>query len=121
MSFEGFIKSRFATWILGIGLVFVMILAARVLVQKYRVDKEIAQLQSQVEKVKKDNEQLSNLIQYFNTPEYREKQAREKLNLKKDGEFVVGLPENSDQADSSQPKPESNFKKWLKYFFSNAS
>lgn len=119
MTWQDFLKSRLATWILGAILIFAMVAAAKILIQKYAVDKEIAKLQAQMEKIKKDNDQLSYLIQYFNTPDYQDKAAREKLNLKKDGEYVVGLPQNADSADSSQTSEEkaSNFAGWFNYFF----
>jgi len=117
MSWESFIKSRFATFILGAVLILVMLFAGRAVVQKYEVDKEIFKLQSEVDKVHKNNDQLSYLIKYFDTPEYQEKQAREKLNLKKDGEFVVVLPDNSQSAQSANSVPTSNTKLWFNYFF----
>src|SRR6185436_18688403 len=92
---QEFLKSRIATVALSGVLIFVMVITARIFVQKRVVDREIAKLQDQMERVKKDNEQLSSLIQYLNTTEYQERQAREKLNLKKDGEFVVVLPQGS--------------------------
>ena len=120
MTWNSFLKSRLATILLGTALVFVMITAAKTLIQKHRIDKEIRNLQDQVERIKKNNEQLTYLIKYFDTPEYQEKQAREKLNLRKDGEYVVVLPENNqgEVAGSSQGGHESNFKLWFNYFFS---
>jgi hypothetical protein len=56
----------------------------------------------------------------LNTPEYQEKQAREQLNLKKQGEFVVGLPSGDSSAtDASQPKKVSNARLWFDYFFNS--
>jgi cell division protein FtsB len=120
MDAKSFIKTRTATFLLSAVLVVVMFFTARILVQQHQVNGQIAKLQAQADKVKKDSDQLSYLIKYFNTSDYEEKQAREKLNLKKDGEFVVSLPDSS-LADASQSalKPESNFKQWVNYFFSN--
>ena len=119
MSWEAFIKSRFASWVLSGVLILVMLFAGRVIVRKYQVDKEIAKLQQQVDTIKKNNDQLSYLIQYFNTPDYQEKQAREKLNLKKDGENVVALPDTSGASDNQvEAQSVSNAKQWFNYFFS---
>ncbi len=120
MTWQDFIKSRGATWALMPLLIVILVLAARSLIQKRQIDKQIASLQAQSEKIKRDNEQLSGLIKYFNTPDYQEKQAREKLNLKKEGEFVVVLPNDQDVAAVTQPtetSTETNPKLWYKYFF----
>ena len=119
MEFQDFLKSRLATWLLGIAVVLILVAFARVSLQKYRIDKEIGKLEEQAQKIQKDNEQLSHLIKYFNTEYYQERQAREKFNLKKDGEFVVGLPEASEEAvaGASSDSPSSNIQKWFGYFF----
>ena len=102
-------------------LIFVMVITARIFSQKRQIDSQIRKLQQQADKIKKDNDQLSYLVKYLNTPEYQEKQAREKLNLRKDGEYVVVLPQKRDKKDLTQTvaEKESNFKKWFNYFFSN--
>lgn len=122
MSWQYFFKSRVASWVMSIALLFVMVFAAKILIQKYKVDKEIAKLEDQAQKIKKDNEQLSSLVQYFNTPEYQEKAARERLNLQKNGEIVVGLPSISETVAGAQTTAgnSSNYKKWFDYFFSKS-
>lgn len=119
MDFQDFLKSRVATWVLILGIILVLVGFGRVSLQKYKIDKEIGKLQEQANKIQKDNEQLSHLIKYFNTEDYQEKQAREKFNLKKEGEFVVGLPEGSTQDEDNilAESQLSNAKKWFSYFF----
>lgn len=121
MTFRSFLKSRIVTWLLTAVFVFVLIGFVRVYLQKRQIDQEIAKLQDQTNKIKKDNEQLSYLIKYYNTPQYQEKQAREKLNLKKDGEVVVGLPDSTETASQDQTttslSKSSNAKAWFNYFF----
>jgi cell division protein FtsB len=121
MTRQDFLKSKLATAGLSVVLIFVMILAAKILVQKRAVDKEIAKLENQVGKIKQDNDQLSSLIKYFNTPQYQEKQAREKLNLSKPGEIVVGLPQGDQiaSAQASTASKPSNYKLWFDYFFNH--
>lgn len=123
MSFKEFLKSKWSTIPLAIALFLVMIITARILVQKYQIDREIGKLQDQVNKIKNNNDQLSSLIKYFNTPDYQEKQAREKLNLKKDGEYVVVLPNSTENNPESLPvqnKP-SNLKLWYNYIFGGSN
>ncbi len=117
---QDFLKTKWATWILLAVLALGLFGFGRVYFQKHKIDQEIAKLQDRADKINKDNEQLSYLIQYFNTPEYQEKQAREKLNLKKEGEIVVGLPDSNEQNDnnlSASAQYSSNAKQWFNYFF----
>jgi cell division protein FtsB len=115
-----FLNSKIATLVLSVVLVLVMIMAAKILVQKRVIDNEVAKLQKQMDKAKQDNEQLSSLIQYLNTPEYKEKEAREKFNLAKEGEHVVVLPQGETAGASTQSNTETkpaNYKLWFNYFF----
>ncbi|MDP2918238.1 MAG: hypothetical protein Q8N68_01940, partial [bacterium] len=74
-------------------------------------------------------------IAYFSTDAFREKMARQKLNLQRPGETVVALPvkkegekiilgsednysESSENADDAENFL-ANGKKWWHYFFSN--
>ena len=101
-------------------LVFVMLITAKVLSQKHQIDSQIAKLQAEADKIKSNNEELGNLIKYLSTPEYQEKEAREKLNLQKEGEHVVVLPDSeavSGAQKALEQKKESNFKQWFNYFF----
>ena len=119
---QRFIRSKLATLVLIGILGLVMFGTAKILVQKRTIDREIAKLEAQMEKVKKDNNQLSSLIQYLNTPEYQEKSAREKLNLRKDGEQVVVLPAGQDAGTVTEQQPEPpkpNYQEWFDYFFNN--
>jgi cell division protein FtsB len=115
-----FLNTKLATFALAGVLVFVMLITAKILVQKRVVDREIAKLEKQMENIKKDNQQLSSLIQYLNTPEYKEKEARDKLNLRKDGEYVVVLPQGDVASATNQPgtqNDKANYKQWFDYFF----
>jgi cell division protein FtsB len=120
MEFNTFIKSKTATAVLGLALILVVFMSVRLYVQKYQVDKEIKKLEEQASKIDSENQQLSELIKYLNTPEYMERQAREKLNLKKEGEQVVVLPSGMDDTGEVAgvgAESETNPKKWYKYLF----
>ncbi len=118
MTFLGFLKTRFATWVLLPVFLIALVGFGRVYLQKRTIDREIAKLQHQADEIEKDNIQLSELIKYFNTPQYQEKQAREKLNLKKEGEYVVSLPDSTSGEKPEHPAATSSpIKDWFKYFF----
>jgi cell division protein FtsB len=95
--------------------------------RKKQVQKEIEDLQSQIKRLGQENSDLNNLIAYFSTPQFQEKEAREKLNLQKDNEQMIVLhkdlaaksqPQFSDsQAPSVQNDNSPNWRKWLNFFF----
>ena len=50
--------------------------------RKRQVQKEIEDLQSQIKQLGQENGDLNNLIAYFSTPQFQEKEAREGKNKK---------------------------------------
>jgi cell division protein FtsB len=120
MNLQSILRSKFTTGLLVVLFCAVAFITVELYWQKREVDSEVKRLQTQADAVSKDNEKLSELIKYLDTPEYKEKEAREKLNLKKEGEQVVVLPEsnnNSAQNASDLANQRSNPNKWLDYFF----
>jgi cell division protein FtsB len=120
MDSKTLLQSRLLTVLLSGVLILVMVIAARLIIQKREVDAEIGKLKAEAEKVEKSNQELSSLIKYLDTPEYAELQAREKLNLKKEGEQVVVLPRETVEPQvlgESSGDPVSNPIKWFNYFF----
>jgi len=121
MELQDFFKSKLLTWLLLAVILVVSVGFGRVYLQKRQIDIEIAKLEERADKVAKDNEELSYLVKYFNTPEYQERQAREKLNLKKEGEVVVGLPEEAQEQSTevASSMSKNHAKEWFEYFFAN--
>ena len=73
---------------------------------------------------------LNQMLSYFDSQAYLEKEAKDKLNLKKEGESVVIVPEApTDQSivveenkleettQAIEPANENNLIKWWKFFF----
>lgn len=94
--------------------------------KKYQIQKEVDELRQEAEQLEKNNQKLRGLVEYFKTENYSEKGAREKLNLKKEGEQVVVLrsPENytlEKGETQNEEEPEEiampNPLKWWGYFF----
>lgn len=78
--------------------------------------------QAQVKKLlEEENKELSEALSQAQSPEFVEKQAREKLNLKRPGETVVLLPKELKQVEEqAQAQIEAdlpNWRKWWKLFF----
>jgi len=118
--FKDFIRTKWATAGLALLLLMVSVGLSKMLRQKYEVNREIKKLQTRADEIQKENEELTELIKYYNTPEYTERAARDKLNLKKEGEFVVSLPPAEEPKDGSAKQDNlSNPQKWFNYFFRN--
>jgi cell division protein FtsB len=119
MEIQSLLKSRFASVVLVVAFAIVAFVTVELYWQKREVDSEISRLQQQADVLNKDNQQLSELIKYLDTPEYKEKEAREKLNLKREGEEVVVLPETDESGSvaGASSGSESNPQKWFSYFF----
>lgn len=105
---------------------------------RFRINQEIKGLEADIASTQGKNNDLNKLISYLNSNQFVEQQARENLNLKKDGEQVVVLrdlngplgtenqPANgADKSVFSVPGLEkaeakaevSNPRKWLNYFW----
>jgi cell division protein FtsB len=113
---------RFLTFLVAVYLIFLL---GRAVYQNYLVRERIANIEESIEALKAQNKRLENLIAYYQTETFRELEARSKLGLKKPGETVVALPENSDEEAPSGPSPvrtqgefeKPNYIKWWEYLF----
>jgi hypothetical protein len=109
--------------------------------RKYQIQKEVETLKFQAESLDRENQKLKGMISYFGTQSFSEKEAREKLNVKKEGEQVVILKEGGggkspdnvlqekennageENNNAASPKTNSFLKeapnviKWWDYFF----
>ena len=93
-----------------------------------QIESEIETLRQEAEKLRQNNQDISEKIGYFDTPEFQEKTAKEKLNLQKEDENVAIIKPNpvlqntGDSEEVSYQKeisaPEApNYQKWWNYFF----
>jgi len=105
-------------------VVFIGVALGKETYRKYQIQKEIDSLQQEAEKVSEKNQELRQLIEYYQTDAYKELEARKKLGLQKKGEKVVIIkssPENylnkTGNLESAESKNASNLEKWWRYFF----
>ncbi len=88
--------------------------------QRRLVEKEISDVQNQINNFERENKQLKELIAYLQSDQSLESQARLNLNLKKPGEGVIVVEQNNNKVNkkiASSAKDNSNFIKWWHYFF----
>jgi len=119
-------------WLMVIGIiilsliVWVIILSSRQVQRSERIQQEISLLEKEAEKIRHENETLSQKIQYFASDDFREQEAKRKLGLKKENENVVIINSRSNTlsaGDESEIRKEkiddtkANYKKWFELFF----
>lgn len=97
--------------------------------EKERVASQVSRLRDEAERIKSETAQLDERIAYMRTPEYAEREVKEKLNLKKPEESVAVVQSGSEkQREELGEKPsvsvepsvkttEGNPKKWWDFFF----
>lgn len=112
--------------IIAVGLIFISLfftikafLAQEI--KRKKVAEEIKSLQEQAASLDQKNKQLSDSLAFLDTNAYKEKVAKESLNMKQDGEVAISfIPEvdNGNNQPKNDEKPVPNPLKWWYYFFS---
>lgn len=113
-----------------LGMVIIFIIAAYASWKQFerhnRIKAEVAVLVEERERVRKENESLKERINYFATENFQEQESKERLNMRKDNEYVVDIeriPKNDDveiKAPQSRVTSEEsvpNYKKWWAKLF----
>ena len=97
---------------------------ARNIVKVREAKERLKEKEEYIEKIRGENEELSQRVATFKSEEFIEKQLRDKLGLAKEGETIIVLPDEetiSKFAPSDEKEeeilPDPNWKKWLKLFF----
>lgn len=90
--------------------------------RRWQVQRQIEELETQVNDMQRNVTHLQNLNQYFRTDDYQERLAREKLGYQAPGEKVVLIPENVAQAATQaqpddRPTPVGIPERWWRLFF----
>lgn len=75
--------------------------------EKSAISEEVAKLQEEAGKLEEETRRLNDRIAYLRTPEYVEREAKEKLNLKKPDESVAVVAPERFQGDVPNVKEES--------------
>lgn len=100
--------------------------------KKYQIQKEVDELKHQAEELDQGNQKLRGLVDYFKTQNFSEKEARGKLNVKKEGETMVILKSQENQGEETKTAKQKieeeqrvanipNPLRWWSYFFNDKS
>ena len=111
-------NSRWLTIGLTILLVFIFGLVIKGLPEKVEISRQLGDLKAKIEALKKEELRQAGLSEYFKTQGYLEKQARIRLNLKKEGEEVVFIyrKEEEPKEEGAGNNSENPFLSKLKEF-----
>ncbi len=93
-----------------------------------RIQAEIDVLKREADRIARENETLSEKIQYFASPNFKEEEAKEKLGLRRQEEKVMAIEGKVRIDEEKGPTTESvesekiawevpNYKKWWNRFF----
>ncbi len=101
-------------------LLFFSISLLREVKRKQAIQDEIKHLEEELARLEPENQQFSTLIEYLQTDEYAELEAKKRLGMKRDGEQVILVTE-SQQTTGQQEYipliPETNWQLWWRHFF----
>ena len=112
--------------IIGVGLSIALLLVvslAQEMHRRWQIQREVAELEAKVREAERATIELQNLNRYFQTDDFQERLAREKLNFKAPGEEVVLLPHGEETTDESTESAEqaptemSTPEHWWRLFF----
>lgn len=128
-------EKKAASWLVRIAILLCLCVLGLVTLaliketyRKKRILSEINQLQAEAAKIKKENSQIKEKLAYFDSRDFKEKEAKDKLNLQNPAEnLVIIKPSPAKEAilgadaGVAEVKTEvveiSNPQKWLNYFF----
>ncbi|MBI4837192.1 MAG: septum formation initiator family protein [Candidatus Portnoybacteria bacterium] len=128
------LTSKLLLFFLLLLLIYAGIACVRATYKKYQMVEQNNQLQAQIVFLQQENSKLNALKEFFTNKNFLEKEAKQRLNLKKEGENVVILPEPEVGKTSSsgvaaagggggattvasQNAPGHFWKKWWDYLF----
>lgn len=83
------------------------------------INHKTIELSDEIKKLEKENKDLQELIAYFSTSEFLDKEAREKLNMAKPGENIIIIPQEDtlQKISVSNDNNKKNYILWWNYFF----
>ena len=101
-------------WLISLLLVISLTRSVVTLLQKRQI---VVRQREELARLQEANAKLNEALSQAETPEYIEREAREKLGLVKDGETVVILPKINDQSSISNTQQGSYWQQWWGLFF----
>ncbi len=122
-------KKSFMVVFFIVGIILAIFISTSAVREAYRsrtIEKEVESLKQEAQRIQNENNAMTERIAYFETPQFQEKIAKEKLNLQKIDENVVVVKYGTDQKndainlpveESMDQQEVSNYQKWWNIFF----
>lgn len=111
----------------AVAMIFIALAIFRETRAKKQVQTEIEKLKAEAEKINKENILSQEKLEYLESKDYQEKEAKNKLNLQSPDEKVViitpSVIKNEEKKSESVPldklkiQNKENYLKWRDYFF----
>lgn len=108
-------------------IIYLVIILGRSIYKNYSINQKISGLEDEIIALRLDNENIKNLLLYYNTDSFKELEIRRRLGMQKPDEKVavfeeakLGGENNSEEAmalssTSTTQKTEPNYLKWIHY------
>lgn len=125
-SFLQALESKMGKFINYAGLILVVVMTASIIRNINRalsINKEVDKQKAKIAKMEAENERIERELSKAQSPEFVEKEVRNKLGLVKEGETIVVLPDEETLKklapqilDEEDTLPDPNYRKWFKLF-----
>ncbi|PJE58172.1 MAG: hypothetical protein COU81_02035 [Candidatus Portnoybacteria bacterium CG10_big_fil_rev_8_21_14_0_10_36_7] len=130
MEWNKLLSSKIVTYFLILAVMWTSIVTIKRGYSKWLMSKELKKVEDKIKNLGQSNEKLVALIKDMQDPSFLEKEARQKLNLQKEGESVVIVPKEvedklqklaTEQAEEKKleekrAEPIANWLSWIYYF-----
>jgi cell division protein FtsB len=115
--------SRLFNVVLVFSLVLFLASAVRTSGKIKKINKEITERENKLTELKKEEEEMKKKYEQVTSPEYMEKQLRNQLNMSKENEIILVLPQDEILKKLVPPDEEErsidttpNYRKWAELF-----
>jgi cell division protein FtsB len=119
--FPDLIFSKFFVVFCLFVFIFILFGLAKGTLKSHKVNAEVDQLQTEINRLEAQNQDFDQLVKYLNTDTFIEQEAKLKLGLKKANENLVIIPDSEipvkGAVNSEDIENKSNPAKWWAYFF----
>lgn len=91
-----------------LAIIYVVFGISKSIWKNWQMVENIKKAQDNLTALQNKNTNLQNLLLYYKTDTFKELEARRQLGLKKPGESVIVIPENSDDKKTSESSADQN-------------
>lgn len=110
--FGGFWQSKLCTLLAIMVIVFLGLALLRIQPQKVVVEKKVKNFQDKIMELEKSSAELAQLLDYFKSDAYLEREAKLKLNVRRPEEQVVFLHKDDVSQKAASSSETDSFSGW---------